>query len=79
MDVSPVLVADLQAPEAVEPGELSFDHPGKYCRRHGGAEHLIFNQRRTLFVSALVDALAGQPVRLLTRFCGDPLERFVGR
>jgi hypothetical protein len=27
MDVSPVLVADLQAPEAVEPGERSFDHP----------------------------------------------------
>ena len=36
---------------------------------------LIFNQRRTLLVSALVDALAGQPVRLLTRFGGDPLER----
>ena len=79
MDVSPVLVADLQAPEAVEPGEPPFDYPGKYCRRHGRAKHLIFNQRRTLFVSALVDALAGQPVRLLTRFCGDPLERFVGR
>jgi len=47
----------------------------EYRRRHGRAEHLIFNQRRTLFVSALVDALAGQPVRLLTRFCGDPLER----
>ena len=27
MDVSPVLVADLQAPEAVEPGERPFDHP----------------------------------------------------
>lgn len=27
MDVSSVLVADLQAPEAVEPGERSFDHP----------------------------------------------------
>ena len=26
MDVSPVLVADLQAPEAVEPGERPFDH-----------------------------------------------------
>src|SRR5687768_4204230 len=25
--VSPVLLADLQAPEAVEPGERSFDHP----------------------------------------------------
>jgi len=25
MDVSPVLVADLQAPEAVEPGERPFD------------------------------------------------------
>ena len=46
MDVSPVLVADLQAPEAVQPGEPPFDHPGKYCRRHGRAEHLIFNQRR---------------------------------
>ena len=29
MDVSPVLVADLQAPEAVEPEERPFDHlPG---------------------------------------------------
>src|SRR5258708_20072349 len=27
MDVSSVLVADLQAPEAVEPGERPFDHP----------------------------------------------------
>ncbi len=27
MDVSPMLVADLQAPEAVEPGERPFDHP----------------------------------------------------
>ena len=27
MDVSPVLVADLQAPDAVEPGERPFDHP----------------------------------------------------
>ncbi len=27
MDVSPVLVAALQAPEAVEPGERPFDHP----------------------------------------------------
>jgi hypothetical protein len=27
MDVSPVLVADLQAPGAVEPGERPFDHP----------------------------------------------------
>ena len=27
MDVSPVLVADLQAPEAVESGERPFDHP----------------------------------------------------
>ena len=27
MDVRPVLVADLQAPEAVEPGERPFDHP----------------------------------------------------
>src|SRR5439155_26902156 len=27
MDVSPVLVADLQAPEAAEPGERPFDHP----------------------------------------------------
>ena len=27
MDVSPVIVADLQAPEAVEPGERPFDHP----------------------------------------------------
>src|SRR5437899_12434911 len=27
MDVSPVLVADLQAPEGVEPGERPFDHP----------------------------------------------------
>src|SRR3989440_10092107 len=27
MDVSPGLVADLQAPEAVEPGERPFDHP----------------------------------------------------
>ena len=27
MDVSPALVADLQAPEAVEPGERPFDHP----------------------------------------------------
>ena len=26
MDVSPVLVADLQAPEAIEPGERPFDH-----------------------------------------------------
>jgi hypothetical protein len=25
MDVSPVLIADLQAPEAVEPGERGFD------------------------------------------------------
>ena len=29
MDVSPVLVADLQAPEAVEPGERPFDHPAE--------------------------------------------------
>jgi hypothetical protein len=27
MDVSPVLVADLQASEVVEPGERPFDHP----------------------------------------------------
>jgi hypothetical protein len=27
MDVSPVLVAELRAPEAVEPGERPFDHP----------------------------------------------------
>jgi hypothetical protein len=27
MDVSPVLVADLPAPQAVEPGERPFDHP----------------------------------------------------
>ena len=27
MDISPVLVADLQAPEAVEPAERLFDHP----------------------------------------------------
>jgi hypothetical protein len=27
MDVSPVLVPDLQASEAVEPGERPFDHP----------------------------------------------------
>jgi hypothetical protein len=27
MDVSPALVADLQAPEAVEPGEHPFVHP----------------------------------------------------
>ena len=27
MDVSPVLAADLQALEAVEPGERPFDHP----------------------------------------------------
>ena len=26
MEVSPVLVADFQAPEAVEPGERPFDH-----------------------------------------------------
>lgn len=27
MDVSAVLLVDLQAPEAVEPGEHPFDHP----------------------------------------------------
>ncbi len=41
MDVSPVLVADLQAPDAVEAGERPFEHPPVACQAVVGLDTTV--------------------------------------
>jgi len=48
MDVNPVLVADLQAPEAVEPGERPFNGlitNDKFCLTRSGRLRLLERRR----------------------------------
>src|SRR5712691_8795626 len=57
MDVSPVLVADLQAPEAVEPGERPFDHPAVASQAVLGLDTTAFSP--TCAAVLLVASVAG--------------------